>query len=244
MRRHVVSTSGSSGIEWGLLSPTPLRLDAKGALARFGSVQAMDSHRLPPEVPSSARATGRATTESAPLDAQWLEREAARYLAQGETSERRVAETLERRLRRRCERSGEDPEGILDAIPSVIRQLVTRGYVDDRRYAEQLMGRLQRQGRSWARIRAQLSAKGVAADLVDEIERDRNAESDGPGEEIEAAWLTARKRKLGPYSPDPALREQQRERHLGVLARQGFSEEVATAVIDAAEGRDDTGAGR
>ena len=65
----------------------------------------------------------------------------------------------------------------------------------------------------------ELSRARVAGEeaIVDEIERDRNAESDGPGEEIEAAWLTARKRKLGPYSPDPALREQQRERHLGVL---------------------------
>jgi len=52
-------------------------------------------------------------------------------------------------------------------------------------------------------------------------------------EDLEAAWRTAKKRRLGPYCRDPAERSERRERHLGVLARKGFSREIAYRVVDA-----------
>jgi len=181
-----------------------------------------------------------------PLDSDWLEQEAIRYVAQWETTRHGLREVLERRLRTRCERTNEDPHTILDAIPEVVDRLVGRGHVDDARFAEQRIRRGRRQGRSSARIRAQLEAKGVDPATLDVVEarireerstrraRESDASPEIPiDEDLEAAWRTARKRRLGPYSRDPSERAERRQRHLAVLARQGFSREIAYRVIDA-----------
>ena len=74
------------------------------------------------------------------------------------------------------------------------------------------------------------------------IERERTEEAtgardDGGGfthaDEVEAAFRVARKKKLGPFCPDPDKRIAERQRHLGFLARRGFSSDVAHHVIDA-----------
>lgn len=211
----------------------------------------MEPHR--PQTRSSdadalASPRKRSARDRAPLDARWLEAEAVRYLSRWEASRAGVCAAVERGLRRRCDRTGEDAEALVDAIPEVVRGLVERGYIDDRRYAEQLVERARRAGRSRAQIEAQFEAKGLDAALAREIEaerrRDRSDSFDGseaPGrpedededEEIAAAWRTARKRRLGPYCTDPAKRAADRERHLGVLARKGFSREISHRIVDA-----------
>jgi len=179
--------------------------------------------------------------DTLPLDAQWLEQEAIRYVAQWETTASGLAETLERRLHSRCQRTGEDAATILSSIPLVVGQLVERGYVDDRRFAEQQITRGRRQGRSGAQIRARLQAKGVEPETIEEVEQklrsEQSADPHSPptpiDEDLLAAWRTARKRRLGPYCADPAERSARRQRHLGVLARQGFSRDIAHQVVDA-----------
>lgn len=203
----------------------------------------METHRPQPET-GRGKSPGRARSrrDAAPLDAHWLESEAIRYVARWESSERAVRDVLERKLRARCERTGEAVEPWLPAIPEVVASLVARGYVDDHRYALQQIERARRQGRSLRQIQAQLQARGVEPETVAAILRERDerrrSEAD-PGaptphdEELEAAWRTARKRRLGPYCADPSERAERRQRHLGVLARQGFSSEIAHRVIDA-----------
>jgi len=113
-----------------------------------------------------------------------------------------------------------------------VASLVERGFVDDARYARQRYARARREGRSRAHIRAALLAKGVDPETLDAIESERAAEHEG-GEELVAAIRTARRRRLGPFHPEASERAALRERHLGVLARGGFSREVATRVVDA-----------
>jgi regulatory protein len=185
----------------------------------------------------------RGRRDALPLDAAWLEQEAIRYLAQWEATRLGLRDVLERRLRGRCERTGEDPQTIRPSIPDVVDRLTERGSVDDRRFAEQRITRGRREGRSSAQIHAQLQAKGVDATVVAEVESSLRAERHAAGdagdcesaidEDLEAAWRTARKRRIGPYCTDPAERSARRQRHLGILARQGFSSEIAHHVVDA-----------
>ncbi len=177
--------------------------------------------------PSSARTLGR-KPGGAPLDEEWLEQAALRYAAKWETTEKGVCDALARKLATRCAQSGEDAEALLDVIPSIAARLVARGYVDDRRFATQLAARLERQGRSHAYVVSKLQVKGVSEAIIEDILSDA-----GPDAEQDAAWRIARKRRLGPYCLDPEKRTAQRDKQLGVLARQGFDLDLATRIIDA-----------
>lgn len=163
-----------------------------------------------------------------PLDTDWLEHEALRYVARGETTQFAVRQLLERKIDARCDRTGEDGSHARDAISDVLAGLVRHRYVDDERFAAQLHTRLVRQGRSAAEIRYRLESKGVPAEIIRESLADHSEASD-----LEAAWQVARRRRLGPYCLDPETRAANRERHLSIFGRAGFSREVAHEVIDA-----------
>ena len=181
--------------------------------------------------------------DALPLDETWLEDEAVRSLARSDQSRRRLIETLERKLDERCARTDEQGEAVRASIPGIVDRLVDRGYVDDRRLATHLFERGRAAGRSRAQIEQQLFAKGIEPSTLREIERERTEEAtgarddDGGGfahaDEVEAAFRIARKKRLGPFCPDPDERIAKRQRHLGFLARRGFSSDVAHHVIDA-----------
>ncbi len=204
---------------------------------------------------SEAKPRGRRTADSAargadahpsgaagaPLDAGWLEQIALRHVARWETTRQGLGAALERRLQTRCARTGEDAEPLLALIPEIVEAMAARGAVDDRRYAEQRIRRLRRQGRSRAEIVAALAAKGVEVDASNALEALEGSDADPRGEsrafaaELDAAWRTARKRHLGPFrrGDRSASDASNRARELAILARRGFSEEIATLVVDA-----------
>ncbi len=162
------------------------------------------------------------------MDPDWLQERALRYAARWEASTSGVQTLLERKVRERCERTGESPETILDQIPEIVSELAHNGYVDDRRFASEALERLRRQGRSTRLIRARLLAKGIEETLLDEL-----FDAEAPDVDLLAAWRFARRRRLGPYCEDPEERRMSRDRHLGALGRQGFEIETALAVVDA-----------
>jgi regulatory protein len=162
------------------------------------------------------------------MDLAWLEERALRYASRWEASAAGVVTLLERKIFERCERTGESSDLALEMIPALVAKLIDRGYVDDRRFAASALERQRRRGASTARIRARLISKGIAESLLDEL----LAEED-PEMEVRSAWRLARRRRLGPYCDDPAERRELRDRHLGVLSRQGFEHETALEIVDA-----------
>ncbi len=188
----------------------------------------MPPHRSSAAGPRRGRRRGAARGDDRPLDQDWLEKRALPYRARGESTERGVTELLERKVRRRCERTGESPEPALELVPELVSRLAARGFVDDRRFATGALDRLRRQGRSRAQIRGRLRAKGIDSTLLDELLGDEEA-----GDELRAGWRLARRRRLGPYCPDPEQRRERRRAHLAVLGRQGFDFETARRIIDA-----------
>ena len=193
---------------------------------QFGSVQVMLPHR--PSGDSSPQRRRR--RKSQPMDFAWLEERALRYAARWETSAASVARLLERKIYERCEESGESPDIALEMIPALVAKLLERGYVDDHRFATGMLERQRQRGDSTARIRARLSAKGISESLQDEL----FAQED-PEIEIRSAWKLARRRRLGPFCSDPAERRNARDRHVGVICRQGFDLEIALQIVDTDE---------
>lgn len=162
------------------------------------------------------------------MDLAWLEERALRYVARWEASAAGVTAILERKVHERCEQSGEASDVVLEMIPALVTKLIERGYVDDHRFAAGALERQRRRGGSTSQIRARLAAKGISESLLDEL-----LAQEDPETEIRAAWKLARQRRLGPYCNDPAERRQSRDRHLGVLCRRGFDDEIALQIVDA-----------
>lgn len=167
------------------------------------------------------------------LSEAYLRREARRYLERWWPTEQRMREVLLRRVRT-CVGHG---TGTLEEGQALVRlvvaDLVERGVLDDRRYAEALTEELHRKGTSGRKMRAKLREKGVSGALADEVLRAFDRDHEGPDPELERAVAYVRRRRLGPLRLDPEKRKARRERDLAAVARAGFPFQVALRVIDA-----------
>lgn len=162
------------------------------------------------------------------MNSDWLETHALRYVAQQEASAAGVGALLERKVRRRCTRTGESPEAALELIPRTVERLVECNYVNDLRFAEGALERRRRRGDSRAQIHARLRGKGVPQTLLDSL-----FASEKPSAEFVAAWRFAKRRRLGLFSSNPAERIESRDRQLSAFSRAGFERELALQVVDA-----------
>lgn len=145
-----------------------------------------------------------------------------------------TADSLRRALMRRVVRSvrehGTDREEGRAIVERVVQRLVAAGLVDDRTYARVKAAALRRRGDSARQVAAKLRAKGVDSALVAAALDEADGATAAP--DLRAAARSAQRRRLGPWR-DPARRADRRDRDMAALARQGFSLNVARAVIDA-----------
>jgi regulatory protein len=111
-------------------------------------------------------------------------------------------------------------------LADAVARFVDASHLDDRRLAVARTIRLRRSGCSTRVIRQKLQAKGIAPALVAEVTK---ASAD---EELAAAFVLARKKRVGPYRR-AAVDRASRAKELAVLARAGFSFGVAKRVVDA-----------
>ncbi len=117
------------------------------------------------------------------------------------------------------------------AVRQVTRALAQAGVLDDRAFATAQAARLVRSGRSRRAASARLQAKGVPPDLID-------AALPRAETELPAALAFARRRRIGPFRPDPAPEPTPgtRLRDLAVFARAGFPRDIAERALST--GRD------
>jgi regulatory protein len=163
--------------------------------------------------------------------AKSLENAAIYYLERFATSRENLKRVLTRRVDRSVYHHGTDRDEGLEHIEGVLDKVERLGLIDDRAYAEMRVRSLRRRGASARMIRAQLHQKGVDGDLIDTA-IDEQEEEAGTNAEETAAMTLARKRRIGPYRPEE-LRAANREKDLALLARSGFSYDIALKVIDA-----------
>jgi len=164
----------------------------------------------------------------------YLERAALFYLERYSSSAENLRRVLDRKVRRSIQEHGE-PEAAKAAkwIAVVLAKLQRNGLLNDRTFAESRVRSLYAAGKSLGRIRQTLAAKGVLkADIEAALERLRD-EAETPISDLPAAAAYARRRKLGPYRADAAQRREMRQKDLGALARRGFSQAVASTILNA-----------
>ncbi len=183
----------------------------------------------------------RPSDKSAPpraMDAGALRDAALNYLARYAATEAGLLRMLERRIDRwaRVAETGEsDHDSIAagaDAAKRAARDVVARlsaaGAVNDATFAESRVRSLARAGRSRRAIGAHLAAKGVGADMQRQIMGDDTTASD----ELAAALVLARRRRIGPFRSGDAPDVAGRRRELAIFARAGFPQSVAVRALD------------
>ena len=158
----------------------------------------------------------------------YIENVALHYLERFASSSANLRRVLLRRIHRSIAHWGGEADQPLADLEQVMQKLTRLGYLDDARYAVSKAGWLRAKGGSTLKVRAGLAAKGVDKELIDQA-LSQLSEQDG-NDDLSAAWILARRRRLGPYRQDK--RQEHRDRDLAVLGRAGFSWGVAKEVVD------------
>ncbi len=160
-------------------------------------------------------------------DAANLRAAALSHLARYAATQSGLARVLQRRVDRWARQAGSEPDAVASVvadaratIAALAQRLADSGAISDQAFAQTRAKSLARAGRSRRAIGAHLANKGVSGELA------REASVDDPEQELAAALIHARKRRLGPWrklDPTPELRR----RELANLARAGFQSAVA-----------------
>lgn len=156
----------------------------------------------------------------------YLQRAAMHYLHRYSAPAAQLRRVLQRKIALSCRHHGDDAAEFSAMLDETVTRCVAAGLVDDRRFAEARAESLRRSGRSSRVVAARLSAKGVSRELVVQCSASHDAQ------ELAAARVTARRKRLGPWNRGDRLANRQRD--LAALARAGFALAVARAVIDGA----------
>lgn len=166
-----------------------------------------------------------------PLTLTALEKAALDYLGRYASSRASLRRVLGRRVARAAKAERIDAAEGARMIEDIVVRYVAAGLLDDGAYAAQQAASLQRRGASAQAIRARLAQKGVEAGTIRAALAALVAEGGG---DLAAACALVRRRRLGPFRPQ-AARAAAREKDFGVLARAGFSRDVARRVLAAAD---------
>ncbi len=163
-----------------------------------------------------------------PLTPDRLRRIALHHLDRYETTSAGLRRVLLRRVDK-VVRAGLGEAGPLKVeVEKVVAACVEGKLIDDRRFTMDACERLRSRGASSRKIEAWLAAKGLPRELVKEV----LLEADAPDANLEAAILLTRRRRIGTYRQGPADPDQLRK-ELGILARAGFSYDVARKALAA-----------
>ena len=167
-----------------------------------------------------------------PLSAERLRAAAVRYLARFSAGETQVLRVLTRKIKRDIARRGgaEEISPWLSLAQRIVRELAAKGYVNDRAFAEGRARSLHAAGRPLARIRADLAAKGVAAEVIADALSTLTADA-SDDLDLKAAEAFARRRRLGPYASSRQISKDDHRRALGAFARAGFSYDIAQRIL-------------
>lgn len=161
-----------------------------------------------------------------PITPAYLQRAAMHYLHRYAASSSQLRRVLERKVERSCRHYGSEPRDFSAMVVEAVAACVSSGLVDDQRFAEAKAESLRRKGRSARAVSAGLAAKGVPREIV------AATLPDSEEDELAAARIAARRKRIGPWSR--AGQEPDRQKQLAALARAGFSMKIARAVIDGA----------
>ncbi|MEE8657898.1 hypothetical protein CGLAMM_04700 [Acetobacteraceae bacterium EV16G] len=179
-------------------------------------------------------------------DAPDLRDVALRHLARFATTEKRLGEVLGRRIKRwaaRAQSSGEEDEAIAaesarlhKSVPGIVSEMVRTGAVNDQSFSASRARALLRSGHSRRHAAAWLQSRGVMPqDVASGIEDAMGSAEDGGANELAAALIFARKKRLGPFTSHKIAADEREggdsRRALAAFARAGFSHGTACQAL-------------
>ncbi len=166
---------------------------------------------------------------------QRLYNSALYYLERYDASLDKVRRVLYRKAQRAQQTGVEIPSELPTWIEHILERLQQQGFVSDTRYAENQIRILTQAGKSERFIRGKLRQAGISDETVSTLLQ--SAE----GTELSRACLFVRKKKLGPWRA-PTERSDKQKKDLAVLARAGFSYDVARQALNlSSDARDEMG---
>ena len=173
----------------------------------------------------------RKPTQRAAPDARSLQNAALSYLARFAATQAGLTRVLMRKIDRWARAAEGDREPIDEAagaaraaIAGIVARLTEAGAVSDAAFAQSRARSLARAGRSRRAIGAQLAKAGVPGELA------ADATSGDEAEELAAALIHARKRRMGPWRSAAVASETARN-EMGSLARAGFTHSTAARAL-------------
>ncbi len=161
-----------------------------------------------------------------PLIAADLDRMALRYVERFATTRARLTAYLTRKLRERGWAGEEPPDP-----EAVAERMATRGYVDDRSFAEARVRSMGRRGLGARRVEMALRHDGIdaedSADLAEAIEEDA----------YRSALIFARRRRFGPFAATIADRDL-RKKQVAAFLRAGHPPEIVHRILQMEPGEE------
>ena len=161
-----------------------------------------------------------------------LRNKALHYLGRYATTTHRLKQVLIRFAARKLETVPEDR--LLPAIAITIEDCQRLGYVDDQQFALSKIRSGRAQGQSRAALSHKLMQSGIKSDLISELMSRPPSDTghhDPHAIELATCIISARKKRIGPYSRNFPIELDERQKQLRKLARAGFSHEHARRVL-------------
>lgn len=188
------------------------------------------------KAPAGRRAAEKKVSELTP---SFVEQAALAYLNRFDAPVAKLRSRLLLRVRRRFGLAAHDPqlEQVSGWIDAVLLRFVESGILDDARYALTLAASARRRGASRRGVSEKLRRAGLTGELAKDAIASADATTEEP--EAEAAARLVRRRRLG-WCRSEEQRRERWARDLAVLARAGFSRDVALRALRGPEDRADT----
>lgn len=171
-----------------------------------------------------------------PPDAGALREAALTYLARYAATEAGLLRVLQRRIDRwaqQAQGSEADRDTVTAQVAAaaatardVVARLAAAGAINDAAFAESKARSLARAGRSRRAIAAHLAAKGVDPETQRRLLPDTDTDN-----ELSAALVLARRRRIGPFRAGDPPDADGRRRELAIFARAGFPQDVARRAL-------------
>ena len=163
-----------------------------------------------------------------------LEGAALRYLERFDCSVTKLRRVLSDRVAKAARAGVAEAAVAPTHIEAILERYQSSGLLNDERFAKNFAERQRDRGGSRRVIEQKLRARGIGADVVQQLLPRAGA----AGTELEAAQAFARRRRLGPHRK-PETREAYRRKDLMALARAGFDYDTASRVIGNSSSADD-----
>ncbi|HOO50378.1 MAG TPA: regulatory protein RecX [Alphaproteobacteria bacterium] len=157
------------------------------------------------------------------ITASYLENSGAYYLQRFSSSVARFRQVMTRKIDLSCrDHPEQDKEQCLEMLNQLISKFIEMGYLNDESFSKGLYYSLSQRGYSRQKILFQMKSKGLSDDHIMAAIGDNDEEQ----ELIQAVRYTKRK-KIGAF----AIREQDFQKSLASLARNGFGYDIATRAL-------------